>query len=221
MQIRCENYNGVENLINESFQSEWEELEEVLSGMPLHLKPSRQKGMKGDPIFDPVATNKYIRENLTKLSWEYNASVPTEYQVLGQDVDFTKSGAIIEVQFSNYPFLSNNVVRTELFHRSEVKFAGEETAFLVVVTKAHMFPASNSTLYHEQGVGLLKALDEHEIFNIPIRLVGLFEDQNAEVPAIWSEYPATYSREAGSQANSKCRITPGSSAGSRCNLEVL
>lgn len=221
MDIRCEDYNGSQHVIQHEIQDEWRELAQVLKEMPLHLKPSRQRGMKGDPIFDPVATNKYIREELTELKWEYNASVPSEFQVLGQDVDFAKSGAVVEVQFSNYPFLSNNVLRTELFQRSGVEFAGEEASLLIVVTKAHMFPASNSTLYHEQGVGLLKALDDYEIFDTPIRLVGLFEEQNTEVPAIWSEYPATYSREAGSQANSKCRITPGANPKSRCDLEVL
>ena len=221
MKIEIEDFNDADAIINRKFKSEWNEIEEVIKKMPLHLKPSRQKGIKGSLIFDPVATNKYMAEELPKRGWHKNPSIPQRFQVLGLDVDFAKSGIIVEVQFSNYPFLSNNVIRTELFQRSSVKFLSKETELLLVITKAHMFPASNSTLYFEQGVGLLRSLDDYDIFRSPVRLVGLFEDKNTTVPAIYSKYPAIYSRNAGMQANSKCRISSGPTGASRCNLQLI
>lgn len=47
-----------------------------------------------------------------------------------------------------------------------------------------MFPASNSTLYYEQAVNQLTALIKYQVFDVPIRLIGLFEQQNTIVPII-------------------------------------
>ncbi|MBC6421058.1 MAG: hypothetical protein GDA43_25880 [Hormoscilla sp. SP5CHS1] len=120
--------------------------------MPLHLKASSQAGLQGYPIFDPVGTNEYIKTELVNLGWKPNISIPKQYNFLGTHIDAGKAGAIVENQFSNYPFLLNNTIRSEFFFKAETRFSGSATKLVIIITKAHMFPASNSTLYYEQAV---------------------------------------------------------------------
>jgi hypothetical protein len=190
--------------------------------MPLHIKPSDQAQIQGNPIFDPVGTNLYIKNGLNQLGWQSNIPIPTPYKFLGTDIDFGKAGIIIEIQFSNYPFLLNNTLRSELFFKAKTEFAGYSTKLLIIITKALMFPASNSTLYYEQAVNQLTALAENQVFDIPIRLVGLFEQQNAIVPVIWTEYLLKrYSRTVNIRVSRQCQILAGRSARSRCLLRLL
>jgi hypothetical protein len=162
--------------------------------MPLHLKASDQAGKQGRPIFDPVGTNEYIKAALAPLGWQ-RIPIPTEFAFLGTDVDFGKSGVIAEAQFSNYPFLLNNTIRSELFYKSKLPLTGSPTSLAVIITKAHMFPASNSTLYYEQALHQLATLATNKVFDVPIRLVGLFVERTGIIPAIWTGYSATrYSR---------------------------
>lgn len=100
-------YNQVNRIINEQYDSEWDELKEVLEAMPLYLKESDQAGIQGSPIFDVVGTNSYIRDCLLARNWRSHISIPDEYKFMGTDVDFGKKGLIVEAQFSNYPFLSS------------------------------------------------------------------------------------------------------------------
>ncbi|MBN3923053.1 restriction endonuclease, partial [Nostoc sp. NMS4] len=137
-------------------------------------------------------------------------------------VDFAKAGIIIEIQFSNYPFLLNNTLRSELFFKAKTEFVGYPTNLVILVTKALMFPASNSTLYYEQAVNQLTALTKYQVFDIPIRLVGLFEQQNTIVPIIWTEYSSKrYSRTVNIRVSRQCQIITGRSARSRCLLNLL
>jgi hypothetical protein len=190
--------------------------------MPLHIKASDQAGIQGNPIFDPVGTNEYIKNALMELNWQSNIPIPVAYRFLGKDVDFGKAGIIIEIQFSNYPYLLNNTLRSELFFKARSKFAGYETNLLIVVTKAKMFPASNSTLYYEQAVNQLTALVENQVFDIPIRLIGLFAEINTTVPVIWSQYTSErYSRTVNNRINRQCKILSGRYPSSRCQLRLL
>ncbi len=60
---------------------------------------------------------------------------------------------IAEGQFSNYPFFFNNVFRTHVFYKSGIEFpAIGALKGAVIITKARLFPASNSTLYYEQAL---------------------------------------------------------------------
>lgn len=209
-------------MINSRYHQEWEEINTVLSQMPLHIKASDQAGIQGNPIFDPVGTNEYIKKALIEFNWQSNIPIPVAYRFLGKDVDFGKAGIIIEIQFSNYPYLLNNTLRSELFFKAKSKFAGHEPNLLIVVTKAQMFPASNSTLYYEQAVNQLTALVDNQVFDIPIRLIGLFAEKDTTIPVIWSQYISErYSRRVNNRINLKCEIVGGRSPGSRCQLRLL
>ena len=158
MLIQATDFNEADRLPETRYEGQWQELEEVLTSMPLFLKASDQAGLQGSPIFDPVGTNEYLKASLSGLDWQTNLPIPPEYRFLGTDVDFFKAGLLAEAQFSNYPFLLNNVLRSGLFVRADVRFVGERVGLVVIITKAHMFPSSNSTLYYEQGRNQLEAL---------------------------------------------------------------
>jgi len=165
-----------------------------VKSMPLHFKASDQARKQGQPIFDPVGTNEYIKAALAPHGWR-RLLIPAEFSFLGIDVDFGKNGVLAEAQFSNYPFLLNNTIRSELFYKSKIALAGASIKLAIIITKAHMFPASNSTLYYEQAVHQLASLAKYKVFDVPIRLVGLFVDRTGIIPAVWTGYTATrYSR---------------------------
>ncbi len=146
MQIQFQDFNGATEEIAGSYQQQWLELEQVLSALPLHLKASDQANIQGRAIFDPVGTNQHIADELVPLGWRQKIVIPEDFKFLGTDVDFGKNGAVVEVQFSNYPFLLNNTLRSELFFRAQTVFHGAPTGLVIIVTKAGMFPSSNSTL---------------------------------------------------------------------------
>lgn len=190
--------------------------------MPLHLKASDQAGLQGNPIFDPVGTNEYIKRELLQIQWRANIPIPDKFKFLGTDVDFLKNGLLIEAQFSNYPFLLNNTVRSELFFKARTQLGNSDVDSVGIITKAHMFPASNSTLYYEQAVKQLTELASHNVFDVPIRLIGLFEDRNQDVPVTFTEYEnPRYSRTVVNRETRQCRISSGRSSRSRCALRII
>jgi hypothetical protein len=67
MQIQTTDFNNAGQIIGAHYQAEWQEIECVLTRMPLYLKPSDQFGIQGRPIFDPVATNAHIKSGLNPL----------------------------------------------------------------------------------------------------------------------------------------------------------
>jgi hypothetical protein len=220
--IHATDFNAANAVIGNAYQTEWQELQHVLEQMPLHLKASDQAGIQGTRIFDPVGTNEYIKNALTSsaLNWAANIPIPAEYNFLGTDVDFFKTGLLVEAQFSNYPFLLNNMLRSELFFKARTTFHGQPVGAVVIITKAHMFPASNSTLYYEQAVNQLASLARNHVFDIPMRLVGLFERTGDPVRIKVTEYDnPRYSRRVVARLDYECTIIPGRRRG-RCTLAV-
>lgn len=208
MQVRVSDFNGAADLMSGALSAQWQTLSQVLEQMPLHLKSSDQAGLQGKAIFDPVGTNEHIKEQLLQnAGWASRVVIPKEYQFLGTDVDFISGALLVEVQFSNYPFLLNNLLRSELFFKAQTLFGGVALAAAVIITKARMFPASNSTLYYEQAFRQLSALAEKSVYDAPIRLVGLFE-KYGDVAVTWTEYhKPRYSRTVVSRSNRTAAIS--------------
>jgi len=223
MLIQFADFNQAGKIIATQFSEQWEQLRGVLEGMRLHLKASDQAGIQGTPIFDPVGTNEYIKRELRKIEgWQCNISIPAEFDFLGTDVDFGNAGVLVEIQFSNYPFLLNNTVRSELFYKSKTPLTGQPVEVAIIVTKAKMFPASNSTLYYEQGKRQLISLARNNVFDCPMRLVGLFEEEDTTVPIDFTVYSSSrYSRTVKSREQKQCRIGPGRGQRSRSILTVI
>lgn len=214
MKVDVTDYNGAGNIIHGSFNNEWQDIFATISGMPLHLKASDQRGKQGTPIFDPVGTNQYIKDELVEKGWANNIPIPKQYNFLGTDIDFGKEGMLVEVQFSNYPFLLNNTVRSELFYKSGMNIDGVPMKMAVIIAKAHMFPSSNSTLYYEQAKNQLNELSKNGVFDVPIRLVGLFEDYNTSIPIRFTTYSdPRYSRTVVRQVQTTGIITNSRASG--------
>jgi hypothetical protein len=208
MRFEITDYNECDTLLKEEYRQEWKEIEDTILKMPIFLKASDQKGKLGVPIFDPVGTNDYLKGELVDKSWSPNSPIPVEYKFLGLDIDFEKRGIILEAQFSNYPFLLNNILRSELFFRAKLVFSQHPSFCLMIVTKAGGFPASNSTLYYEQAKSQLNSLCAHKIFSIPVRLIGLFPDIGNENEVVWTKYEnSRYSRTVEKREAKKFKVS--------------
>jgi hypothetical protein len=220
MLIKLTDYNNAGTIITKQFSSHWTEVNLVLTAMPLYLKGSLQSGMTGQPIFDPIGTNAYIKTHLTLHGWMSKLPLPGQFQFLGTDVDYAKTGAIAEVQFSNYPFLLNNLLRSELFFKAQTIFDQNPTNILFYIVKSKMFPASQSTLTYEQAESQLTTLAQHGVFDIPIRLIGLFEGLNQRFPVQFVEYSSRTSRTVSGQRSTSGIIEPVAQRRRRPKLTV-
>lgn len=188
MEIQITDYNNAQSLFIDSFSSEWQEINTGVDRTVIHLKASDQRGLVGTPIFDPVGTNRTLKEEFTNSEWNDNLTIPNEFRFLGTDVDFEKNGIIVEVQFSNYPFLLNNILRSELFFKANTVFDSQPVRSLILITKAGKFPSSNSTLYYEQAKLQLDSFSRYQLFSLPVRLVGLFPEVGVSNRVKWTEY---------------------------------
>ena len=217
MQIRHTDFNGAGALFADSLAKEWRQIELTLIELSLHLKASDQASIQGRLIFDPVGTNAAIKTGLEGTHhWSSNVPMPHEFRCLGKGFDFAHNGVLVEVQFSNYPFLLNNTVRAELVFKSRTLMAGTPVGALVIISKANMFPASNSTLYYEQGVNQLVELSRNGVFDVPTRMVGLFSDIGM-VDAVCTNYHALrYSRTVVEQTIKRVDIS--GTPPSRCRI---
>ena len=222
MLIETCDFNGAEKILGGGLKTEYQQLESCLTALPLQLKASDQAGKQGTAIFDPVGTNASIETALTKLGFVSKHPVSDEFSFLGTDVDFVKNGLLVEIQFSNYPFLLNNLLRSELFFKAKTPMPSSPMSAVIIVTKAHMFDASNSTLYFEQARNQLSALAKNAVFDVPMRLVGLFAPKNEPFVAKFNEYHnPRYSRTLVKGEERQAIARPGPRDGSRCVIEFL
>lgn len=201
-------FNGAGQYFGKGGAAEWRDLRAVLTALPAFFQASDQRGRAGSPIFDPKATNAFLTAESLKKGWRV-VPVPLELAPFGDDWDAGKRATLAEWQFSNYPFLWNNVIRTEAIFRGRVNLPGlDPVAALVIVTKSGVFPASNSTLYYEQAVAQVGTVTRLRTFSVPIRVVGLTVRPNAQtLPVTWTRYKnPRYDRAPASQAAKTLRI---------------
>ena len=185
--------------------SETDDVVKILDELDPHFKASDQNRKKLSVIFDPIGTNLAIKEKLLP-EWLPNLSIPNEHRHLGKDVDFYKDGSIIEVQFSNYPFLANNLLRSEVFYKSNKLSFPDKVRSLTIITKSNVLPSSNSTLQYEQAKSHLDSWYENNIFTIPVRLLGVSVEETTFEGA-WTVYAnQRYSREVFSKNTEKFTI---------------
>lgn len=220
MRIEFTDFNEAQEVLEGDSLADWADIASVLSQLPLHLKASDQAGKRGTPIFDAVGTNQRIKDELLSLGWRSGLAIPDQFKFLGTDVDFAKNEVVAEVQFSNYPFLLNNTIRSEMFYKADLRFTHSIVRVVIIITKGWMFPSSNSTLYYEQAVKQLQELHRNRIFDVPIRLVGLFAPMGPNT-AVWTEYSdPRYSRTVVSRESAKIAIEPGNTARSRPQIMI-
>ena len=175
--------------------SNLKEVDNIIENLDIFLKNSDQRGRQESLIFDPKGTNESLKNLFSEKGWTPNIRIPNKYNSLGKDIDFYKDNILLEVQFSNYPFLLNNIIRSELFYKNS-NILNKSIECLIIITKVHAFPSSNSTLYYEQAIKQMRLLYQNNLFSIPIRLIGLTCNENNFNDIVWTEYSASrYSRE--------------------------
>ncbi|MDT9689852.1 hypothetical protein Q5762_16195 [Streptomyces sp. P9(2023)] len=187
---------GADDYFSTEGAEEWSEIQSVLDGLTLQLQPSGQAGLDGKAIFDPKGTNKALTEGAAAFGWG-KISLPPDLTAFGTDWDAGKNAVLAEWQFSNYPFLWNNIVRSQVVARNGWLLAGmmDSPKALLVVTKSGCLPASQSTLYFEQGKAQLEKARATLDLDLAIRLVGLTIEPNATtVSASWNNYAGRTSR---------------------------
>jgi hypothetical protein len=197
VEFEVADFNRAEGYYNDRGRSEWADLEMIITEMPLFLQGSLQAGKVGSAIFDPKATNLHIKRASQVRGWR-TIPVPPDLRAFGNDWDGGKGETLGEWQFSNYPFLWNNCIRSEAVYKAGMSLPGlKEVRGLVIITKSGLFPASNSSLYYEQARAQLAAATQFNAFTIPIRLVGLtIKSQANRFDAVWTEYADRTSRTA-------------------------
>jgi hypothetical protein len=85
-----------------------------------------------------------------------------------------------------------------------------------------MLHASNSTLYYEQAKFTLDALADHKVFNMPIRLVGLFAPEGEEIEVRHTRYHAPrYSRTVVGADLRRAQLRRGRLPEGRCTVDFL
>jgi hypothetical protein len=194
MYYRIADFNGADTLFNRSCSALWNEVDECLTALKLHVKQSDEAGRQGNLIFNPVGTNQELKDCLGEHDWQY-LQLPEAYSFFGLGIDFDKQGAWIEAQFSNYPFLLNNILRAEVLYRDKVSPRGNHRfRGMIVITKAKHFPSSNSTLHFEQAVDHLNGLNRHKLFSVPTRLVGLDVEGDSTQAVLTTYSSPRYSR---------------------------
>jgi hypothetical protein len=207
MNYEFQDFNGADSIFGEIAADEWSDLEAILTALPFFLQPSDQAQRIGIPIFDPKATNAYLTVAAASFGWKA-IPVPDELTMFGKDWDGGRASVLAEWQFSNYPFLWNNVIRSEAVFKSRVVLKGlQPVNSLVIVTKSGALPASNSTLYYEQACAQLTAVTNYDTFAIPIRVVGLTIPKSDRISATWTEYPSRYARQGGIAVNRTFLVT--------------
>jgi len=188
-------FNGAAEYFADRGASEWAQIAEIIDRLVPCLQPSDQAGIQGSPIFDPKATNLALIRDAAAMGW-HRVPVPPALRAFGDDWDGGKNRTLAEWQFSNYPFLWNNVIRTEAVFQQGLPLVGlERVEALLIVTKSGVFPSSNSSLYYEQAKAQLDVVTTLDVFDVPIRLIGLSIPQNAErFDCTWTAYAARTSR---------------------------
>jgi hypothetical protein len=188
-------FNGAAKYFAKAGASEWAQIDTIVNGLVPRLQPSRQAKIEGTPIFDPKATNRDLSEAAAKLGWS-TIPMPTSLGAFGVTWDSGKNGTLVEWQFSNYPFLANNVIRTEVAFRQKIPLEGvKRVEALIVITKCGVFPSSNSSLYYEQARAQLEIATKLALFDLPVRLVGLSIPPGVRrFKALWGTYKARTSR---------------------------
>jgi len=166
-----------------------QDVEAVLNAMPLQVKLSGQEGRTERLVFDPKATNAYMKAALGGLGWTNDNPIPPELSAFGKHVDHGKAGVLVEAQFSNYPFLPNNVMRAEVFYTLRTNLPGMgRVECAIIVTKCKLFDAAQSTLHFEQAVKQLQVLHALGHVSVPMRVIGLCVRRGERVRATRSSY---------------------------------
>lgn len=102
-----------ENLINQIF-----DIIESLDANDYFTKISKEKNRIGKILFDPKQLNKAFKEKMFGLGWKSHRVAFNYADSTGcYEVDFYKDRVAVELQLGKYAFLSDNVIKLDIYQR--------------------------------------------------------------------------------------------------------
>ena len=130
-------HKGGEQFIKKFHPNELNEVLMIISNVKacsLPKKISKEKGMKGRPLHNPIALNKAFEEEFKKYGWKKaRISIETyvpetrEYHRGFREMDYVKNKLGVEVQFGKYAFMVYDVcAKMTIFAKHEIIDAGIE-----------------------------------------------------------------------------------------------
>jgi len=110
-----------------------------------------------------------------------------------------------------------------VFYKSGIEFpAIGALKGAVIITKARLFPASNSTLYYEQALKQMNFLIKVGAIEMPVRLDGLTVEPDVATDAVFTRYHAPrYSRTVIERTTVRCLLKSGRQPSGRCRIEAI
>lgn len=92
---------------------------ESIDSNNLFTKSSKEKGREGKTLFNPKDLNKEFKSKMFALGWKtHRANFKYPDKSSGcYEVDFFKDKVAVEMQLGKYAFLSDNVLKLDIFQR--------------------------------------------------------------------------------------------------------
>ena len=151
------------------FFNEFQEIESVLTEIPLIVRPSKSKKTNRD-VFDAVSTNSFIRSMLEDCNWFSNFPLDHSSKEFGKHVDFYKNGIILEVQFAHYGLGIRDLLRLDACYRGKIRLKKEqEVRAGVMVVPSKELITVESVINEQQLFSYMSILD----IQMPLAIVAI------------------------------------------------
>ncbi len=135
---------GGAEVIESHYRDRWNEVERAISAIKpeqVKTKKSRERGREGQLLYSPTVMNEIIKASLEEQGWQSMVEdAPMLEQVEGssgsqREIDFTKDGVGVEVQFGKYAFIAYDFVKFLAFYEEQRINVGVEIMAMRSLTK--------------------------------------------------------------------------------------
>lgn len=152
MRFEQESFNSGSEVFREEFNSLLSEVESAISDSEYQVKHTFQKGREKELIFDPIGTNRALREKFSEHGWATEVNLDSPGYDKGKDIDIAKNGVAGEIQFGNFAYLDADCNRLRRLYdgRLELEGGGGIQAGVIIVVKQEM-PTSQSVSHFQQA----------------------------------------------------------------------
>lgn len=142
----------------ESLLSQVMSVVESIDSNDLFTKSCKEKGREGKKLFNPKDLNKEFKSKMFSLGWKPQRS-KFKYADGSNgcyEVDFYKDKVAVEMQLGKYAFLSDNVIKLDIFQR---KYNLVDLNVIVVPDKKLQQKMSSGVGYYQQIIQRLEDLN--------------------------------------------------------------
>jgi hypothetical protein len=154
----------------------YKEIMSTVAGIknPGKSKISKEKTMKGEPLYSPIEINRLFKDSFNQKGWtelrdSYDIRIPDYPHVVKgafKQCDFHKDPVLIEVQFGKYAFMFYDLAKFQYFYNQGMIKVGVE------IVPCHFLQKqmSSGVSYGEQLVYDLERLSKN-FPSVPIMIV--------------------------------------------------